>query len=105
MTVLVKIRELMEERHWSIQDLSKYAGIPRSTLTNMFRRETMPSLPTLEAIALAFGISPMQLFGSENEMVELTSEQRAFFEKWRALTAEQKRLVGELVENLNQTKP
>ena len=48
MDVLQRIRELMEERGWSSYRLAVASGLSQSTIANMFRRNTVPSIPTLE---------------------------------------------------------
>ena len=52
------IRELMEERGWSEYKLAKMANLPQSTISNLFKRNNVPTLYTLEAICKAFGMTP-----------------------------------------------
>lgn len=47
------IRELMEERGWSEYKLAKMANLPQSTISNLFKRNNVPTLYTLEAICKA----------------------------------------------------
>ena len=62
MHILKKINQLRLERNWSIYRLSLESGIAQSTLTNMFNRETLPSITTLECICSAFGITLSEFF-------------------------------------------
>ena len=62
MNVLKRINKLRLERKWSIYRLSVESGIPQSTLTNMFNRETLPTITTLEMICNAFGITMSEFF-------------------------------------------
>lgn len=57
-----RIRELMEERNWTDYRLAKEANLSHSTVTNMFNRNNAPTLPTLEAVCRAFGITLAQFF-------------------------------------------
>ena len=68
MDILKKINKLRLDRNWSIYRLSLESGIPQSTITNMFNRETLPSIPTLESICKAFGITMSDFFKDENEI-------------------------------------
>lgn len=52
-----RIRELMKERKWTDYRLAKEANLSHSTVTNMFNRNNAPTLPTLEAVCGAFGIT------------------------------------------------
>ena len=54
--VISRIESLMDERKWTAYRLAKETGLSSSTITNMFRRNTVPSIPTLETICEAFGM-------------------------------------------------
>lgn len=96
MNVQERIRQLMEERGWTDYRLTKESGLSASTVTNMFNRNNAPTLPTLEAVCRAFGITLAQFF-SENGESPLTEEQEKLFARWSTLTDEQKRLLLELM--------
>ena len=91
-----KIRELMQERGWSEYRLAIASGLSQSTVANIFNRNTMPSVTTLEAICNGFGITLSQFF-AEGDMVELTAEQKQMFTLWSALTREQKDALAQLI--------
>ena len=78
MDVLKRINQLRLERGWSIYRLSVKSGISQSTLTNMFNRETLPSITTLSLICDAFGISMAEFF-SEPARVPLDAPDEAEF--------------------------
>lgn len=92
-----RIRELMEERNWTDYRLAKEANLYHSTVTNMFNRNNAPTLPTLEAVCRAFGITLAQFF-AEGEEVQLTKEQQKLFSKWSTLTDRQKQILLELMD-------
>ncbi len=92
-----RIRELMEERRWTDYRLAKEANLSHSTVTNMFNRNNAPTLPTLEAVCQAFGITLAQFFANEDEMT-LTEEQQMLFAKWSTLTERQKQILLELMD-------
>lgn len=94
-----RIRQLMNERGWTEYRLAKEAGLSQSTIANLFRRNTIPSVVTLEAICSAMGITLAQFF-SEGRMVELTGEQKDLFDRWVSLTKEQKSLLYDLMKNM-----
>lgn len=96
MDVLERLRRLMYERDWTEYRLAKESGLSQSTISNMFYRNTIPSVATLEIICRTFGITLAQFFADGN-FVELTDEQYDFFNRWAALRPEQKRLVDELI--------
>lgn len=92
-----RIRELMEERNWTDYRLAKEANLSHSTVTNMFNRNNAPTLPTLEAVCRAFGITLAQFFAKDEE-AQLTEEQQKLFSKWSTLTDRQKRILLELMD-------
>lgn len=101
MDVKNRLQRLMEERHWTIYKVAKEADIPWSTVRNMFKRNTEPSIITLESICKGMGISLCQFFDEDNQM-GLTAEQSRLIQEWSKLNDKNKRLVSELVEALNK---
>ena len=95
-----RLRKLVKERGWTEYRLSKECGLSESTLANIFRRNTVPSITTLETICDAFGITLSQFF-AEGEMVELTPELKVLFENWVSLTADQKEAALHMIQALN----
>lgn len=95
-----RIDELMQERGWSDYRLCMESGLSSSTIANIHRRNTVPSIPTLEAICKAFGITLSQFFHEEASFVELTDEQMEFFNKWVTLTSKQKQLIADLINEM-----
>ena len=93
----------MVERGWSEYRLSKECGLSESTLANIFRRNTTPSISTLEAICNGFGISLAQFF-AEDDFIELTPELRDLFNSWLGLSAEQKAAVNHMIKAFKSDK-
>lgn len=100
MNTHLRLRQLLEERNWTEYRLSKNCGLSESTIANIFRRNTTPSIVTLESICKGFGITLSQFF-AENEMVELTPELKDLFDKWVNLTPEQKAAVYSMIAAFN----
>lgn len=98
-----RLRQLLNERGWTEYRLSKQCGLSESTLANIFKRNTMPSISTLEAICAGFGITMSQFF-AEEEMVEMTPEMKELFDSWVSLTPVQKNAVMQMIHTLNSNK-
>lgn len=103
MDIHERLNNLMEERGWTEYKLSKACGLSESTIANIFRRGTMPSIATLATICSGFGISLSQFF-AEGEMVELSPELKELFGNWVNLTAEQKAAVYTVIKAFNSKK-
>lgn len=85
MDTLQRLQQLLKERNWTVYRLAVNCDMPQSTINNIFMRNTVPSIPTLEAICKGFGITLSQFF-AENEMVELSPELKELFDGWLTLT-------------------
>lgn len=103
MDVNGRIRQLMKERSWSEYRLAKMSGLSASTLSNLFTRNTTPSIGTLEAICKGFGITLGQFF-TEGEVVELSRDQKEFFDEWSTLTADEKELLKQITKKFKCAK-
>lgn len=95
-----RLRQLMAERGWTAYRLAKESGLSESTLANIFKRNTVPSISTLESVCSAFGVSLAQFF-AESEMVELTPELKELFDNWVSLAPEQKQAVLQMLRMMN----
>lgn len=98
-----RLRQLLNERGWTEYRLAKNCGLSESTIANIYRRNTVPSLATLEAICKGFGITMAQFF-AEGEMVEINPELKELFENWVNLTQEQKKAANQMLKAMNKDK-
>jgi len=98
--VLARITEYREARGWTEYQLAEKSGLPQSTISSWFRKGMMPTIPSLEKICNAFGITISQLFAREDELVALTPAQRKLLESWSRLDEEQQAAVFQLIEKM-----
>lgn len=107
MDILERLRKLQKEYAWSDYRIAKNSNLSQGTVSNIYKRNTVPNLVTLEAICSGFGITLSQFF-SDNEMVELTPELKELFENWKRIPNDRQKLLLELIKNLaessNETK-
>ena len=103
MDVLGRLRQLLDERGWTEYRLSKECGLAQSTIGNIYRRNTIPSLETIETICKGFGISVAQFF-AENDFVELTPEVRELVTSWHALPSREWEVILVMVKSLAEAK-
>ena len=67
MDVLERIVELRQERNWSEYRLAEESGITQSTISSWYRKNMIPTIPSLSRICDAFGITLSQFFLEDNE--------------------------------------
>lgn len=100
MDILARLNQLLQERGWTEYKLSKECGLAQSTIGNIFRRNTTPSIATLETICTGFGITMSQFF-ADADMVELTSDMKELFDCWVCLTPSQKTAAIQMLKAMN----
>lgn len=99
MDVLERIKQLMDQRDWSVYRLCKESGLAQSTLSHVFHNDSEPTISTLETICKAFGMTLGEFF-AEGDLLPLTEEQRDLLDKWALLTVEQKQLILNMMEHM-----
>ncbi|MDR0852810.1 MAG: helix-turn-helix domain-containing protein [Clostridiales Family XIII bacterium] len=100
MDILNRINELLDERGWSKYRLAKEADVSEGSLNNMFRQNSLPTIPTLEALCKGFGITLAQFFSENGEPIVLTNEQEEMLALWNTLTKNQKQATIELFKTM-----
>lgn len=96
-----RLEQLMRERGWSMYKLSKESGLSESTIRNLFKRNTTPSIETLKIICKSFGITLSQFF-AEGEMVEMSPALKELFDLWVNLTPAQKAALKSMMQAMQE---
>ena len=79
--VLERITELREQKCWTEYQLAEHSGLTQSTISSWFRKGNLPTLPSLERICDAFGISLSQFFDdASSEIYYINSKQKQLLE-------------------------
>lgn len=101
MDILEKIRKLRIERNWTEYQLAEKSELPQSTISSWYRKNQIPSIPSLEKICKAFGITLAQFFTEDyTEIVPLTKQQSELLHKWNKLTEKQQNILFQLLEEM-----
>ncbi len=98
--ILITINQYREERGWTEYQLAEKSDLPQSTISSWYRKNMIPTVPSLEKICKAFGITLSQLFAEGNTPVSLTPSQQKLLESWSRLTEEQQAVVFALIEKM-----
>ena len=76
--VLERITELRESHHWTEYQLAEHSGLTQSTISSWYRKQMLPTIPSLVKICDAFGITVSQFFlENEDQAIHLTEKQSA----------------------------
>lgn len=100
MDILKRIKQLQTERGWTNYKLCAEANLPNVTLTNMYSRQTLPSMATLMALCEAFGISLSQFFNEDENSVILSDEEKKLISGYRKLNKKCKNAVNNFINEL-----
>ncbi len=91
----------MAIRGWTEYRLAKESGLAHSTIANLFTRNNLPTLPTLEAVCSAFGITMAQFFAEEGgSPAPYTEEQQQLQAKWSTLSEDKKEALLHLLSTM-----
>ena len=101
MDILEKITKMRLEKGWTEYELAERAELTQSTISSWYRKNLIPSIPSLEHICNAFGITLSQFF-SENECFseKLTQEQMDILKRWSRLTKDQQKKLANFLDSI-----
>lgn len=91
--IINRIKRLCEKKNMSMYALSKRSGISQSSLSNLMKRGSIPSFFTLDRICDGLGITLAQFFSNDQEIPDITEEQKKVLQVWDSLTDRQKQAV------------
>lgn len=98
--ILTAITMYRNERGWSEYELAERSGLPQSTISSWYRKNMMPTVPSLEKICTAFGITLSQLFAENDTAVSLTESQKSLLNRWARLNEEQQEIIFMLIDRM-----
>lgn len=101
LNVRERLQALMKERGWSVYRLAKEADVPITTVRNIFKLETDPTLSTLESLCKGFGLSLADFFDATID-TELSEEERRVIRRWQQCDEKEKHLLLELMDALHK---
>ena len=80
MDILQRIEDLRKARNWTEYQLAERAGMTQSTISSWYRKNIIPSIPSLEKICDAFHITLSQFFLVEDHAINITEQQQRLLE-------------------------
>ena len=98
--ILEAITRYREERGWTEYQLAERSWLPQSTISSWYRKNMIPTVPSLEKICTAFGITLSRLFAEGDEPVSLNEPQKELLERWSRLNRERQSAVLTLIDKM-----
>lgn len=97
--VLERITELREQKRWTEYQLAENSGLTQSTISSWYRKDILPTLPSLEKICMAFGMSLSQFFCEDmNDISFINTKQKQLLDMTSRLDNNQ---IDALIHFLN----
>lgn len=101
MEILDKITKLRLERGWSEYQLAEKSGLTQSTISSWYRKNMLPTIPSLSRICDAFGLTLSQFFlDDEDTTIQITEQQRSLLEYAARLNPKQYSALLEFLKSL-----
>lgn len=105
MDVIGRISELMKKQGLSRYQLAKMAGLSQSTIANMYQRNTIPSVATIETLCEVFDISLPQFFAQkDDQFFQMTEKQKEAMDLYLLLDDDQQEAILTIMKNMNPKK-
>ena len=98
--ILATITKYREDRGWTEYQLAERSGLPQSTISSWYRKNMLPTIPSLEKICDAFGITLAQFFSNNSDSFTLTPLQRDLLIESTRLTEEQQHALVDFFKTL-----
>lgn len=101
MDILEKITRLRLEKGWSEYELAERAELSQSTISSWYRKNLIPSIPSLEHICNAFGMTLSQFFVEDDNFPEqISKDQMEILKRWNRLTKSQQKKLADFLDSI-----
>ena len=95
-----RIKELCDKREMSKYRLAQLTGMSQTAVGNILAKTSIPTLPTLEKICEAFGMTIAQFFTADGPRPDLTEMQSELMDTWTELDKEKQEILMKFVRSL-----
>ena len=87
-------------KKWTEYELATKSGLPQSTISSWYRKNLLPTLPSLEKICNALGITMSELFNESKQIAHLNKNQEKFLKNFNKLSLAQQNTLLKFIESL-----
>lgn len=98
--ILQRITYYRNKKNWTEYQLAEESGLTQSTISSWYRKDILPSIPSLEKICNALGITLSQFFSTEDDDFSLTSLQKELLNEANRLTETQQQALIQFFKTL-----
>ena len=96
--IILRLNYYCKKQHISKYELAKRSELPRSTIYNIYNRNTVPSIEVLQKILSGLDISMAEFFMEKEEspLSDLTPREEDLLYKYRRLSFKDKETVDRM---------
>lgn len=98
--IIDRIEQLCEQKQMSRYRLAQKSGISQSSISTLLNRQSVPTIQTLEKICKGLDMTLAQFFSEDDELPNLTEEQKRFLTTWNAMNKQEKALVEAYMQGI-----
>ncbi len=98
--IIARIEQLCEKKKISRYRLAQKSGIAQSSISTLLNRKSVPTIQTLEKICEGFDITLSQFFAGDEEIPDLTADQKQLLSDWNEMDEHQKELVKAYIQGI-----
>jgi len=80
--------------------LAQKSGISQSSISTLLNRQSVPTIQTLEKICKGLDMTLAQFFSKDDELPNLTEEQKHLLTTWNAMNEQEKALVEAYMQGI-----
>ncbi|WP_270228510.1 helix-turn-helix domain-containing protein [Clostridium fessum] len=91
---------MCEQKQMSRYRLAQKSGISQSSISTLLNRQSVPTIQTLEKICKGLDMTLAQFFSEDDELPNLTEEQKRLLTTWNAMNEQEKALVEAYMQGI-----
>ena len=96
--ILQRITDLRVSKGMSIYELANKSGIAKNTIYRWYSKNYTPTLDSLQEICeKGFGITLVEFFAVDTDLIPATSETKEIIDLWINLTDTQKQAIKQIL--------
>lgn len=98
--IIDRIEQLCEQKQMSRYRIAQKSGISQSSISTLLNRQSVPTIQTLEKICKGLDMTLAQFFSEDDELPNLTEEQKRLLTTWNAMNEQEKALVEAYMQGI-----
>ena len=96
--IIERLEYYLKEKNMTIYKLAKQSNLPLSTVSNVFKRRTIPTLITFQSMINGLGISMGEFFDEqEKDTVIISNDEKEMIYRYNKLSDKEKLFIRRML--------